>query len=379
MRTKEIDLSRTPLIEYYNLARTFDDYFCANSHARLGILQRYSSQGFISMTILILGAAGMIGRKLTERLIQEGTILKEDEKLVLHDIVKPEAPSNHQNHLCLSGDLAIAETAMQLAAYQPDIVFHLASMVSGEAEQNFDKGWSVNMQGSWHLCEALKYHHQASDGRYRAKIIFASSIAVFGPPFPDNEFEAIHDDFLTAPQTSYGAQKAMVEMLIADYARKGYVDGLSIRLPTICVRPGKPNAAASSFFSGIIREPLNGFDAILPVPDTIRHWHASPRSATGFMVHAANLDTSLLGGRRSLNMPGLSCTVAEQIEALRDIAGEAVIAKIKPSPDDKIIEIVNNWPRAFKPERAISLGFRAETNFRQIIEIYLEDDMPHLR
>lgn len=328
------------------------------------------------MTILILGAAGMIGRKLTDRLIANSTLLKADEKLILHDIITPPSPANHENTLCLSGDLALAETAMQLAAYQPDIIFHLASMVSGDAERQFDKGWSVNMQGSWHLCEALKTYHHASEGQYRAKMIFASSIAVFGPPFPDTDIGAIEDDFLCAPQTSYGAQKAMIELLIADYARKGFIDGLSIRLPTICVRPGKPNGAASSFFSGIIREPLNGIEAILPVPDTIRHWHASPRSAAGFMVHAAGLDTNLLGGRRSLNMPGVSCTVAEQIEALRDCAGEAVIARIKPEIDDTIMTIVSNWPRAFHPQRAISLGFKAEDNFRQIIEIYLQDDMP---
>lgn len=330
------------------------------------------------MTILILGAAGMVGRKLTEKLINDGDLLGPDQQLILHDIILPQTPSTHKNTLCLAGDLASAETATQLAEYHPDIIFHLASVVSGEAELDFAKGWSVNMHGSWHLCEALRACHEARGGSYRAKIIFASSIAVFGPPFPDVENEAIYDDFLTAPQTSYGAQKAMVETMIADYARKGFIDGLSIRLPTICVRPGKPNAAASSFFSGIIREPLNGEDAVLPVSDDVRHWHASPRSAAGFLVHAANLDTNLLGGRRSLTMPGLSCTVAEQIEALRDIAGEAVIARIKPVPDERIMHIVRGWPRAFHPEKALSLGFSAETNFRQIIEIYLQDDKPNL-
>ena len=155
------------------------------------------------------------------------------------------------------------------------------------AEQNFDKGWDINARGSWHLLEALRAEHAKSGGSYRPRVVFTSSIAVFGAPFPDK----IGDDFLCAPQTSYGAQKAMTELLVADYARKGFIDGLSIRLPTVCVRPGKANLAASSFFSGIIREPLNGKEAILPVDDDVWHWHASPRSAAGFLVHAASLDT----------------------------------------------------------------------------------------
>ena len=176
--------------------------------------------------------------------------------------------------------------------------------------------------------------------------------------------------------TSYGAQKAMTELLVADYSRKGMIEGLSVRLPTICVRPGKPNLAASSFFSGIIREPLNGQEAILPVADTVRHWHASPRSAAGFLAHAATIELEPLGGRRSLNLPGVSCTVAEQIEALRKIAGEDVIKLIKPQPDETINGIVKNWPRDFDLQLAISLGFKAEESFEDIIRVYLEDDLP---
>jgi len=202
-------------------------------------------------------------------------------------------------------------------------------------------------------------------------VIFTSSIAVFGGPFPDK----IGDEFLSAPQTSYGAQKSICELMLSDASRKGYVDGISIRLPTICVRPGKPNAAASGFFSGIIREPLNGVEAILPVEDTVRHWHATPRSAVGFLTHAAGMDSALLQGRRALNMPGFSCTVAEQIEALRRVAGNDAVALIKRVPDPDIIKIVSLWPQNFDPQRAIALGFKAEADFDEIIKVYIDEDL----
>ena len=189
--------------------------------------------------------------------------------------------------------------------------------------------------------------------------------------------EKIGDEFLCAPQTSYGAQKAMSELLVSDYSRKGMIDGISIRLPTVCVRPGKANLAASSFFSGIIREPLNGKEAILPVETSVRHWHASPRAAAKFMTDAAELDTSLLQGRRSLNMPGISCTVGEQIEALRRVAGDDVVKLIRHQPDEDIIRIVANWPRNFDPARAIKLGFTAENGFEEIIRTYIDEDLPN--
>ena len=324
------------------------------------------------MKILILGAAGMIGRKLTERLIADRTILSASDTLILHDVIPPQPPAAHTDTHIMHGDISAPEQAQTLAAMKPDLIFHLASIVSGEAEIEFDKGWSINMRGGWNLLEALRAEHEASGANYSAKLIFASSIAVFGPPFPD----AIDDDFLCAPQTSYGAQKACVEMLVSDYARKGFIEGLSIRFPTICVRPGKPNLAASGFFSGIIREPLNGVEAVLPVDASVRHWHASPRSAASFLVQAASLSQQDLKGRRALNMPGVSCTVEEQIEALRAIAGEDVVKLIKPVPNPDIIKIVSGWPRNFNPERAVSLGFEAEQDFADIIRIYIEDDLP---
>ena len=270
-----------------------------------------------------------------------------------------------------SGNIADPEESKRLAALKPDIVIHLAAIVSSDAEKNFDKGWDINARGSWQLLEALREQHEASKGSYRPRVVFASSIAVFGGPYP----EKIDDGFLCAPQTSYGAQKAMTELLVADYSRKGFIDGFSMRLPTICVRPGKPNLAASSFFSGIIREPLNGQEAILPVSDQTRHWHASPRAAAKFFTQAATLDTSKLNGRYSLNLPGVSCTVAEQIEALRTIAGNDVVKLIKPQADDVINKIVRGWPCNFDPQRALSLGFEGEKDFAEIIRIYMEDDL----
>ena len=317
--------------------------------------------------ILILGGGGMIGQKLALHLVEHGLNGDKDIAITLHDLG---FPGQAVNWLQTVGNVAVPGTMRDAVADKPDVIFHLASVVSGEAEQDYSKGWAVNMPPMWELIEALRAHHEA-DPSYLPKVVFSSSIAVFGGPFPDK----ISDEFLSAPQTSYGAQKAICELMLSDASRKGYVDGISIRLPTICVRPGKPNAAASGFFSGIIREPLNGVEAILPVDDTVRHWHASPRSAVGFLTHAVALDSARLEGRRSLNMPGFSCTVAEQIEALRRVAGDDAVGLIKHKPDPDIIKIVSLWPRDFDPQRALSLGFRSEANFDEIIKVYMDDDL----
>ena len=246
------------------------------------------------------------------------------------------------------------------------MIFHLAAVVSGEAEADFEKGYRVNLDGTRRLLEAIR----ALDG-YRPRLVFTSSIAVFGAPFPD----PIGDDFRATPLTSYGTQKAIAELLLADYCRRGFLDGIGLRLPTITVRPGKPNLAASGFFSSIIREPLNGREAVLPVPETVRHWHASPRSAVGFLRHAATLDTTPLGARRSLTMPGVSVTVGEQIEALRRAAGDEAVELVRHEPDETIARIVEGWPRSFDPRRALDLGFRAESSFDEIVRAYIEDDL----
>jgi len=309
---------------------------------------------------LIIGAAGMIGRKLTERLVRDGGW----GELILNDVAPPNAPAGAK---AITSDICAPGEADKLVASRPDVIFHLAAIVSGEAEANFDKGYRINMAGTWQLFEAIR---RVADG-YRPRVVFTSSIAVFGAPFPD----AISDEFLNAPLTSYGTQKAIGELLLCDYSRRGFFDGIGIRLPTICVRPGKPNLAASGFFSGIIREPLAGQEARLPVPKSVRHWHASPRAAIGFLLHAASLDTAKLGTRRNISMQGVSVTVGEQIEALRRVAGEAAVKRIREDPDPTVQKIVEGWPRNFDPKRALELGFRADSSFDEIIRIHIEDEL----
>lgn len=318
--------------------------------------------------VLIIGGGGMVGQKLAHR-IADGHLGLSNPHVTLFDMGFPARSAEGAQ---ITGNVTDLTALDKLAAERFDVIFHLVAIVSGEAETDFDKGWAINMMSMWHLLEALRAEHTRSDGEYVPRIVFTSSIAVFGGPYPDK----IEDTFLCAPQTSYGAQKASCEMMLSDFSRKGFVDGISLRLPTICVRPGKPNLAASSFFSGIIREPLNGEEAVLPVPDTVRHWHASPRSAAKFLTHAATLDTQLLEGRRALNLPGLSCTVAEQIEALRQIAGQDTVDHITPRQDASIMRIVEGWPRDLQPDRALALGFEAEGSFKEIIETYIADDLP---
>ncbi len=321
------------------------------------------------MHILILGAAGMVGRKLLERLAKDGKLgRKPILKATLHDVVKPSAPKDCPFPCALrASDFSKPGAAAKLIAEKPDVIFHLAAIVSGEAEADFDKGYRINLDGSYRLFEAIR----AVGEGYHPKVIFTSSIAVFGAPFPD----AIYDEFFTTPLTSYGTQKAIGELLLSDYTRKGIFDGVGIRLPTICVRPGKPNKAASGFFSNIIREPLAGQEAVLPVSEDVMHWHASPRSAVGFLLHAATMDTKRIGTRRALTMPGLACTVGEQIEALRKVAGDKVVARIKKKPDKTIQGIVAGWPRRFDARRASDLGFKAESNFEEIIRAHVADEL----
>lgn len=311
----------------------------------------------------------MVGRKLAERLARDGALADAPiAHLSLADVFEPTAPA-HAGFAVETAvaDLADVGVAGRLLGARPDVIFHLAAVVSGAAEADLELGYRTNLDGTRALLEAIR----TIGGGYRPRVVFASSIAVFGAPFP----EVIGDDQCLAPLTSYGTQKAIGELLLADYSRRGFLDGIAIRLPTISVRPGKPNAAASGFFSGIIREPLNGEEAVLPVPDHTRHWHASPRSAIGFLLHAAAIDSGELERRRFLTMPGVSVTVAEQIEALRRVAGDEVVARIRREPDGTIMRIVGGWPGAFDPQRAIALGFKADADFEEIIRIHIEDEL----
>src|SRR5881227_2438838 len=303
----------------------------------------------------------MIGRKLTERLGKDGVLAgKPIEKVRRLDVVTPPKPDNVKAKVeTIAADLAAPGEAAET-------IFHLAGVVSGEAEVDFDKGYQVNLDGTRALFEAIR----AIGEGYRPRLVYTSSIAVFGAPFPPS----IPDDFHLTPLTSYGAQKAIGEALLADYTRRGFCDGIGIRLPSVVVRPGKPNKAASGFFSGIIREPLAGLEAVLPVPETVVHTHASPRAAVGFLVHAAGLARDALGPRINLSMPGVSCTVAEQIAALRRIAGERVAARIRREEDPLVARIVAGWPQRIEARRARELGFKAESSFDEIVRIHIDED-----
>jgi nucleoside-diphosphate-sugar epimerase len=321
--------------------------------------------------ILIIGAAGMVGRKLATALATAGQVGGTPvERLTLADVVAPGAPAGFSGKVeTVAADLSEPPVAARLAALRADLIFHLAAIVSGEAESDFDKGYRINLDGTRHLLEAIR--REQAQQPYMPRLVFTSSIAVFGTPFPD----VIEDEFVVAPLTSYGTQKAICELLLNDYSRKGFVDGIGIRLPTIVVRPGKPNLAASGFFSNILREPLVGAEAVLPVSRELRHWFASPRAAVGFLLHAATLDTAALGWRRTLSVPGLSATVAEEIEALRRFAGDKAVRLIREEPNEAIARIVAGWPRNFDARRARALGFVAERSMDEIVRAHIEDEL----
>jgi nucleoside-diphosphate-sugar epimerase len=300
------------------------------------------------MHVLVTGAAGMIGRKLAARLAADGGLDGQPiEWLTLTDIVAPQPPAGFTGRVeTIAGDLTAPGTAESLVAARPGAIFHLAGVVSGEAELDLEKGYRVNLDGTRALLEAVR---RTGDG-YQPKVIFTSSMAV------------------------YGAHKVMCEQMLADSTRKGILQGVGIRLPSIVVRPGKPNRAASGFFSGIIREPLSGQEAILPVADTVLHTHASPRSAVGFLIHAAGLLREHVEPRINLTMPGVCCTVAGQIEALRRVAGERVAARVRREPDELVVRIVAGWPHRFEAKRARALGFKVESSFDEIIRVHIEED-----
>jgi nucleoside-diphosphate-sugar epimerase len=318
------------------------------------------------MRVSILGGGGFLGRKLAQRLAKEGSLGgKPVTTLTLFDLAPPPAPEGAGFPvLPVGGDLA----ELPDAAIPPgtDIVFHLAAVVSAQAEEDYDLGRRVNLRGTEAVIDACRRLPSPP------RVVFASSVASFS----GGQREVLSDDARQVPANSYGAQKAIGELLLADYSRRGFFDGIGIRLPTICIRPGAPNKAASGFFSNILREPLAGKEAVLPVSEDVRHWHATPRSAVGFLLHAGTMDLATVGPRRNLTMPGLSATVGEQIAALKRVAGEMVAARIKRVPDPFIIGIVDGWPRNFAAKRARDIGFTTEEHsFDDIIRIHIEYEL----
>jgi D-erythronate 2-dehydrogenase len=322
----------------------------------------------VTARILVTGAAGMLGRKLVAALARKGELGgREITGFTLTDVVPAEEPGFSAAVRTVMADVAEPGIADVLIESRPDWIFHAAAVVSSEAEANFEKGYRVNMDATRALFDAIR----RVGGGYKPRVVFMSSVAVFGDPLPD----VVEDTHHLTPLSSYGTQKAIAELLLADYTRRGFIDGIGIRLPTISIRPGKPNKAASGFFSSILREPLIGQEAVLPVSDSVRHWFASPRAAVQSMLHAATLDSAALGSVRSLTLPGVSSTVAGQIEALRRVAGDRAVGLIRRVPDPSIAAIIGGWPRCFDARRATALGFRAEASFDEIIRVHIEDEL----
>lgn len=328
------------------------------------------------MRVAIVGANGMIGRKLAAWLGSTGELAgREIGTLILVDVLAPSTGAGPGVRTEFeTGDVADPEFAERVLASRPDAIFHLAATVMGQAESDFLAGYRINFDATRRLLDAAS---RVGEG-YCPRFVYASSTAVYGTPYP----EIIPEDFFHTPQSSYGTQKAMSELLLADYTRRGFVDGIGIRLPTICVRPGAPTHGSSGFFSNIVREPLAGREAVLPVRDSVRHWFSSPRAAVAYLVHAASIDGARLAERRSLTMPGISATVGEEIEALRRVAGDKVVKRIRHEPDPAMETIAAGLPQRFVTDRADALGFRAdglglgpEASFDDIIRIHIEDDL----
>lgn len=321
-----------------------------------------------NLHVLITGAAGMIGQKLLARLTREprlaGTPIG---RVTLVDVEAANAPKEATFKISSrTGDLSLPGEASAVVADNPDYIFHLAGVVSGEAETDFEKGYRVNLDGTRLLFDAIRNREN-----YRPRVVFTSSAAVYGGPFDG----PVTDDFHLTPHSSYGVAKAICEQWLADYTRRGFFDGVGIRLPAITVRPGKPNKAASGFFSGIIREPLAGQNAMLPIAEDTLHSHASPRAAVGYLLHAATLDMASLGQRPNLMMPAVACTIAEQIEALRKVGGDKAVARIQRVRDTLIERIVAGWPHQFEAKRALALGFVPDKDFDEIVAHHVEDEL----
>jgi len=320
------------------------------------------------MHVVITGGAGFLGRRLTERLLSRGNLKGPDgighavERITLVDVTAPPLAVDPRI-VYLAGDVAspaLLERALDRSA---TTIFHLAAIVSGMAEADFDLGMRVNVDASralFDLCRTLGH---------RPRVVFASSVAVYGGELP----AIVADRTALQPQSSYGTQKAIVELLLNDYTRRGFIDGRVLRLPTISVRPGRPNAAASSFASGIVREPLNGEEAICPVPADTRLWLLSPSTAIECLIAVHEATPDSLGQNRIVNAPGLSVTAGEMVAALERIAGPTVAARVRWERDPRIERIVASWPGAWDTSRARALGLPADDSFDAVVRRYIDE------
>jgi nucleoside-diphosphate-sugar epimerase len=327
-------------------------------------------QGDEFMKVLITGGAGFLGRRLAARLLQKGTLRNADsreeavDRIVLFDQF-PASGFDDPRIEAVTGDVSDPQTLARIVDARTRAIFHLAAVVSSQAEADFDLGMGINIDASRQLFETCRRIG------HRPRVIFASSVAVYGGELPD----VVQDDTALLPKSSYGMQKAVVELLLSDYSRRGFIDGRAFRLPTISVRPGQPNKAASSFASGIIREPLHGEEAVCPVTPDEQLWLLSPRQAIESLIHGHDLDAEAFEERRVLNLPGVCVTVREMVDVLGQVAGEAATRLIRWESDPVIQRIIHSWPRRWDMSRAHALGFTGDADFGSIVRAFVQDDM----
>jgi D-erythronate 2-dehydrogenase len=322
------------------------------------------------MQVLITGGAGLLGARLAKQLLARGTLADAEGKqaaisrITLLDVV-PAQGFDDSRIKVVTGDIADEKTIASVLTPETQSIFHLAAIVSGQAEADFDLGMRINFDATRLILE------QARRNGNRPRVVFTSSVATFGGDLPVE----VPDTQALTPQSSYGAQKVMGELLVNDYSRKGFIDGRALRMPTVCVRPGAPNKAASSFASGIIREPLNGVEAVCPVAPETRMWLISPRHAIDNLIHGHDIDGSGFGSSRALSLPGLATTVKDMVAALERVAGSEVVGRIRWERDDAVIRIVNSWPGSFAARRGEAMGFTADTDFDGIVRAYIADEL----
>ena len=324
------------------------------------------------MKVLITGGNGFLGRRLLNALLARGVLPDADgceqpiERIRLNDVHDGASLGSTDTRVaCTISDVSQPGVATQLLGDDTDVIFHLAAVVSGQAEQDFDLGMRINLDGTRQLLDASRAMGS------KPRLLFASSVAAYGGVLP----EVVTDFTCNTPGTSYGTQKVICELLINDYSRKGFIDGRVLRLPTIVVRPGKPNAAASSFASAIIREPLQGNEYVCPVGPNTAMWLLSPRKVIDAFIHAASLPESAFDGYRALAIPGMTLRVSEMVHALTTVAGEGVASRVRFEPEPFVERIIHSWPHRFETRRGHAMGFKADANMSEVIRAFIDDEL----